>query len=136
MSRHSDLVHLTTERIAATVNGLITDALASALAGEGRFTVRLVPWGPERSAIPAEIVAAARALVDQAAIDDLSEAELSLEVRSRSRVLKCVVGDSVSERLMSVADVAVRARIRTRWVDIWKDAESVRQWVAADQAPN
>jgi hypothetical protein len=83
---------------------------------------------------PEELFESAKTIVDAAALDDLREVQVSVSVTGRSRVLKCVVGESVSERMMDVADVDVQARIRTIWVHVWNDAHAAKQCVSEQRS--
>ena len=61
-------------------------------------------------------------------IDDLREVEVTVSARFSSRESACQAGDFTSRRVLAVADVTFRSRIRTRWVHMWSESEKRIEW--------
>jgi hypothetical protein len=70
-------------------------------------------------------------LIVDAAIEDLRDISVVIRITLNNRVGRCVGGSHVTQRRFNVADVSVKATVRTCWVHMFSESDVARQWVVA-----
>lgn len=131
MSRHRDSVlaalNEIRDRAARGANVDLVRGMQSA--GLPTATLDLLADIP-RTPVLSEYVAELREVLASHQVNELQEAEVMVTIQLSTRETTCVAESNVvTRRTMNVADVAVRPRIRTRWVNIWLDSERRIEWL-------
>lgn len=139
MSRHRSAVETTLERIRRCAVERIDAAFAREMRRRGEPTIILDVLGesPLNSSFAVlrgelhRLLTEAHRLLTEAQLETLHEAQIVITARFDQRQSACVVsGRSVVRSQMHGAHVIVCARIKTRWLHIWRESGRDFQWPA------
>lgn len=141
MSAHRDNVREVVEGLHRPVVAALSFGVLQDLAAQGGGSMEIWPDQPADlsggfAGFDPTVQEALRELVASRGIEDLREAEVSLQVSSSTRVLRCVAAGVSRSRDLQVLTVAGRSRIRTRWVHMWHDWKHTQEWPVADDRRN
>jgi hypothetical protein len=133
MSRHRDAVIQALEALRVCAARSLDVDVLGAVQSNPTSTITLDLLSDRQVAtVPVSYVAELNEVLAALHVDELREAKVILEVRSFVRQAACVTeGNLVTQRNLQVADVLVRARLRTRWVNMWQESNRRVEWPTA-----
>jgi hypothetical protein len=132
MSRHRDTVHELAGTLGDAALAEATDVVAQQLLGAGQLEAVIeLSAAAGRSVAPGleGVAASLESIVRSAAITDVQEMDVVIQLSPRERIGHCVGSGGGSSRRFQMVDIAVRARIKSRWVHMWEERQATRQWV-------
>lgn len=131
MSRHREAVHELASALGDAAASEVSDVVAQQLLAAGQLEAVIALFAEPRSPSPILDHATSRlaTIVRSSSIADVYELDVAIRLSPRERVGHCVAGRGGTSRRFQMVDVAVKARIRTRWLHLWEERQVTRQWV-------
>ena len=133
MSRHRTAVATLVDRISRSASRAITDEVAQRFTAAGDTEVRIVAFASSETVFDeiAHLKSDIERMIVDAAVEDLRHSSVMIRITLNNRVGRCVGGSHVTQRRFNVAEVSVKASVRTRWVHMFSESDVARQWVVA-----
>lgn len=133
MSRHRTAAATLADEISRSASRAITDEVAQRFIAGGDTEVRIVAFAISETASDAiaHLKRDIERLIVDAAVEDLRDTSVVIRIALNNRVGRCVGGSQITQRRFNVAEVSVKASVKTRWVHIFSESAVSRQWVVA-----
>lgn len=133
MNRHRTAVATLADQISRSASRAITDEVAQRFTADGETEVRIVAFAAAETASDdfTQLKHDIERLIVDAAVEDLRDTSVVIRIALNNRVGRCVGGSHVTQRRFNVAEVSVKASVRTRWVHMFSESAMSRQWVVA-----
>jgi hypothetical protein len=131
MSRHRSAVIVAVERLSQAASASLSAQVLEPLRKRGinQFLLDLFPDIHTATELSREYVKQFSLDFAQVSIPDLLKIDVHVAVRFAERDAICIIADGpTNRRRMVVADTTVKARIKTRWVHIWREQEKRIEW--------
>lgn len=129
MSRHRTAVIALSEQLRRLASDTLSQAFLENIRRHGINKIAFDPRDAGGSVILQAYVDEFRRRAPGIYVADIRAVEVSLEAVFNVREAVCVVADSSPRhQQMIVAETTVKARITTRWVDLWSESAKRFEW--------
>lgn len=131
MSRHRSAAVETAGQLSRAVSSTLSPEVLESMRQEGihQFVLDVFPAIHTGTELFHECVEQVSRGFPPISISDLQQADVRIVIQFSARAATCMVaGGPTFARQMVVADVTVKARIKTRWVHISRESQKRVEW--------